>query len=244
MIRLEGISKKYGRRAACSDISFTAPRGEITALAGTNGAGKSTIMGIIAGVIGADGGKVFLDDLDAAADPAGARAITGTLFENNPLYGDLTVFEHLVFSAGMFGYEGKRASVAASGMIELCELESSAHRVIKNLSRGLRQRTGLALALVHDPQVLILDEPTQGLDPIQLETFRTILQSLRADKTILLSTHAMQEVESLCDRIVVIDGGVIAEEGTIEDIKRVTNTASVAEAFLSIVPRHSGEISS
>lgn len=241
MIRVSGLVKNYGRVRACSDVSFEAHPGEVTALAGPNGAGKSTILKILSGVLLPDEGTVEVGTLNIHDDPVGSRRIVGTLFEDNPLYGEMTVLEHLVYVAGIYG-AGKLLSMrAAESAIESCKLSSVAKRRVSSLSRGFRQRTGLALSLVHDPEILILDEPTSGLDPVQLEEFRSILHSVSRTKTILLSTHIMQEIESICEKIIIVNEGRIIASGTLSDVCAGAGTDSIEKAFLSYVNVREGD---
>lgn len=235
MVRVENLSKKYGPIIACEGVSFDIEPGKVTALAGPNGAGKSTVLKIISGILSPDSGNVTVGSFDVVKNPVEARGLAGTLFENAPLYADMTVREHLVFAGRLFGATSAQAAANAARMIETCKLEAVADRLAAGLSRGYRQRTGLALALVHDPDILVLDEPTSGLDPVQLAEFRSIIHSLSGSKTVLLSTHVMQEVESLCSAIVIMNKGHCVAKGSIADMCAAAGTDSVENAFLSIV---------
>jgi ABC-2 type transport system ATP-binding protein len=235
MVRVENLSKKYGPIIACEGVSFDIEPGKVTALAGPNGAGKSTVLKIISGILSPDSGNVTVGSFDVVKNPVEARGLAGTLFENAPLYADMTVREHLVFAGRLFGATSAQAAANAARMIETCKLEAVADRLAASLSRGYRQRTGLALALVHDPDILVLDEPTSGLDPVQLAEFRSIIHSLSGSKTVLLSTHVMQEVESLCSAIVIKNKGHCVAKGSIADMCAAAGTDSVENAFLSIV---------
>ena len=235
MIRVENLSKKYGPTMACTGVSFDIKPGEVTALAGPNGAGKSTVLKILSGILLPDSGNVVVGAFDVVKNPVEARRITGTLFETAPLYTDMTVREHLQFTARLFGSTAKEAVKNSEHLIETCKLEAVADRLAACLSRGYRQRAGLALALVHDPEILILDEPTSGLDPVQLAEFRAIIHSFSGSKTIILSTHVMQEVESLCSDIVIMDKGRCIARGSIADICAAAGADSIENAFLSIV---------
>jgi ABC-2 type transport system ATP-binding protein len=235
MVRVENLSKKYGPIIACEGVSFDIEPGKVTALAGPNGAGKSTVLKIISGILSPDSGNVTVGSFDVVKNPVEARGLAGTLFENAPLYADMTVREHLVFAGRLFGATSAQAAANAARMIETCKLEAVADRLAASLSRGYRQRTGLALALVHDPDILVLDEPTSGLDPVQLAEFRSIIHSLSGSKTVLLSTHVMQEVESLCSAIVIMNKGHCVAKGSIADMCAAAGTDSVENAFLSIV---------
>jgi ABC-2 type transport system ATP-binding protein len=235
MVRVENLSKKYGPIIACEGVSFNIEPGKVTALAGPNGAGKSTVLKIIAGVLSPDSGKVTVGTYDVTENPVEARSITGILFENAPLYSDMTVREHLMFAARLFGATSRQAAANAARLMERCKLEAVADRLAAGLSRGYRQRTGLALALVHDPEILVLDEPTSGLDPVQLAEFRSIIHSISGTTTVLLSTHVMQEVESLCSGIVIMNKGHCVAKGSIADICAAAGADSIENAFLSIV---------
>jgi ABC-type multidrug transport system, ATPase component len=242
MISASHLCKQYGNHRACSDISFEVFPGEVTALLGPNGAGKSTLLKMLAGVLRPSSGSVSITSHDIGTEPLAARRHTGCVFENAPLYGDLTVGEHLAFVAGMYGYSGEKLRSAISRTLAVCCLDSVSDAPVRTLSRGFRQRAGLALALVHDPDVLILDEPTSGLDPVQLAEFRSIVGSISSGKTILLSTHSMGEVESLCGRILMLSQGKLVGQGTIAELCRQTGAADIGEAFIRIVREQSGEI--
>lgn len=235
MIRVENLSKKYGPISACEEVSFDIRPGEVTALAGPNGAGKSTVLKIISGILLPDSGTVTVGRYDLHTNSIEARSITGTLFENAPLYTDMTVREHLLLAARLFGTAKKKANDNADRVIETCNLAPVADRLVSGISRGYRQRAGLALALIHDPEILVLDEPTSGLDPVQLEEFRAIIHSVSGSKTVILSTHVMQEVESLCSGIIIMNRGHCIARGSIADVCAKAGTDSIERAFLSIV---------
>ena len=243
MITLENVSKNYGYFRGCKEISFKVSQGEVTALVGPNGAGKTTILKMLSGILLPTSGNIQIDTFDISEFPLEAREITGSLFENTPLYSDMTVRNYLSFIAGMHGLSGKKARTSISDALDSCNLGDVANRLIGTLSRGYRQRASLAQALLHNPSILILDEPTSGLDPLQLEEFRKIILSLKNERTILLSTHIMQEVESLCSVIVMIHQGVLVEQGSIKDICKRNGVDSIERAFLNIVSQRSkGEI--
>lgn len=241
MVKVDRVTKSYGRTVACADISLTAEDGEITALVGPNGAGKSTFLSLLAGVLLPDRGTVSLNGHDTAADPVEARRQTGTVFENAPLYDSLTVAEHLRFTSGVYGLGGLQARSACERVLSESGLSEVANKPVRHLSRGFRQRTALAQALVHDPGILFLDEPTSGLDPLQIAEFRAILGRLSPGKTIFLSTHIMQEVETMCTRVVMLDRGTLIASGSIADILAQTGESTVERAFLSLSGRHRGE---
>ncbi len=216
-IKIDHLTKNYGVQTAVNDISFEAKKGVITGFLGPNGAGKSTTMKMITGYIRPNSGKIWVEGIDVLEEPMQVKKITGYLPENNPLYLDMYIREFLTFIGGMYHLGGVKARVA--DVIQLCGLERESHKKIRALSKGYRQRVGLAKALIHDPEILILDEPTSGLDPNQIVEIREVIKQAGRDKTILLSTHIMQEVEALCDQVVIIDRGNIVANDKLEKIK-------------------------
>jgi ABC-2 type transport system ATP-binding protein len=240
MIQVRAVSKSFGSISACKNISLEAKQGEIVALLGPNGAGKSTIIKMLAGIIAPTSGTVSICGFDLSTDAEEAKRRSGYVFEGAPLYADMTVAESISFVAGMHGLGRNASQIAAECTIERCNLGDVSGRIIGNLSKGFRQRTALALALVHDPQVLVLDEPSSGLDPVQLDGFRDIIRTIAPEKTIIFSTHVMQEVESLCTRAVMIDGGSIIADGSIADICASTGMNGIEEAFLALVRVQNG----
>ncbi len=242
MISVDRLTKKYGTVEACTDITFEVLPGEVTALLGPNGAGKSTILKILSGVLLPSSGTVHICEKDTEQFPGQTRSLTGSLFEDVPLYDNLTVSQQLRFMAAMYGLSRVQVKDTVERLIDTCSLTDVANRLAKGLSRGFRQRTGLAMALVHDPQVLVLDEPTSGLDPLQIDEFRSLILKLAPNKTILLSTHIMQEVETLCAKVVMIDRGILIEKGTIAEICSRTHTVSIEKAFVALAKsRKKGE---
>ena len=210
----ENITKLYGKQKALNDVSFLIRPGEVVGLLGPNGAGKSTIMKIIACFIPASSGDVKVYGHDVIEESLDVRKSVGYLPENNPLYLDMYVKEYLAFLAGIYKL-GKKARSRIAEIIGLTGLELEQHKKIGALSKGYRQRVGLAKALIHDPEVLILDEPTSGLDPNQLLEIRNLIRKIGQEKTILLSTHIMQEVEAICDRVIIIHkGSIVADDYT------------------------------
>ena len=242
MITLENVTKNYGSFRGCSEISFKVSPGKVTALVGPNGAGKTTILKILSGILLPSSGKVVIDSYDISDFPIEAREITGSVFENTPLYTDMTVKEYLLFVAGMHGISGVKARKSIRDALGICNLGEVLNRNIAALSRGYRQRISLAQALLHEPSVLILDEPTSGLDPLQLEEFRKIINSLKNERTILLSTHIMQEVESLCSEVVMIHKGILVEQGSIINICEKNGVETIERAFLKIVSQESKRV--
>ena len=216
-ITVNHLTKVYGTQRALDNISFEAEKGKITGFLGPNGAGKSTTMKIATGYIGLTDGSVQVVGVDVSKEPLQVKRLTGYLPENNPLYLEMYVREYLGFIAASYGLKNKKSRIEE--MIEMCGLEREKYKKIEALSKGYRQRVGLAQALIHDPQVLILDEPTSGLDPNQLVDIRQLIKSLGKDKTVFLSTHIMQEVEAICDRVIIINKGKIVADKKLKDLK-------------------------
>jgi ABC-2 type transport system ATP-binding protein len=207
-ITVSNVTRLYGTQKALDDVSFTIGRGEIVGFLGPNGAGKSTMMKIITGYIPATSGVVTVGGFNVEEEVIEVRQRTGYLPENNPLYHDMYVKEYLRFIAGIYRL-GKKSNERIREIIETTGLSPEQHKKIGALSKGYRQRVGLAQALIHDPDILILDEPTSGLDPNQIVEIRNLISEAGKDKTVMLSTHIMQEVEALCHRIIIIDRGKI-----------------------------------
>ncbi len=217
-ISVKHINKLYGDQRAVDDISFDIPAGQIVGFIGPNGAGKSTTMKIITGYLPPTSGDVWVDDLHIAEHPRRVKSIIGYLPENNPLYPELYVKEYLLYVAGLYGLHGTEADRKVEQIIDETGLSPERRKKIGNLSKGYRQRVGISQALIHDPNVLILDEPTSGLDPNQIVEIRNLISNVGREKTILLSTHIMQEVEAICDRVIIIHDGAIAADEAAGDI--------------------------
>ena len=213
-IEVTNLSKYYGEQAAVRDISFSVGKGEIVGFLGPNGAGKSTTMKIITGFIPSSSGEVKVCGLPVDVDTLNTRQLIGYLPENNPLYLDMYVKEYLEFVGKIYKVDNIRDRV--SDMIKAVGLEVEQNKKIGALSKGYRQRVGLAQAIIHDPEVLILDEPTSGLDPNQLAEIRELIKKIGKQKTVMLSTHIMQEVEAICDRVVIINKGQIVADNKAE----------------------------
>lgn len=207
-ISVQGVTKFYGEQKALDNVSFEVKTGQIVGFLGPNGAGKSTMMKIITGFIPASSGKVFINSEEVGTDDPGIRKKIGYLPENNPLYPEMYIREYLGFVASIYqmGTEKKKA---INNIIEVTGLTSEQNKKIGALSKGYRQRVGLAQALIHSPEILILDEATTGLDPNQIVEIRNLIKEAGREKTVLLSTHIMQEVDAICDRIVIIDKGIV-----------------------------------
>ena len=215
-IEVKNVTKNYGEQKALNDVSISIKPGEIVGFLGPNGAGKSTIMKIITCFIPQSEGKVSVCGFDVETDAMEVKKRVGYLPEHNPLYSDMFVKEYLTFIAGLHGLKNKKERV--DEMVQLVGLEREQHKIIGALSKGYRQRVGLAQALIHDPEVLILDEPTTGLDPNQIVEIRNLIKKLGEQKTVMMSTHIMQEVEAICDRVIIINQGKIVADDTSEHI--------------------------
>jgi ABC-2 type transport system ATP-binding protein len=212
-IAVKEISKRYGSQLAVNKVSFEVHTGEIVGFIGPNGAGKSTTMKMITGTLSPDSGSIRINDLSALEHQREIRGMIGYLPENNPLYHEMYIREYLQYVAGLYKLNGKEARERISIVIEMTSLSREVSKKIGNLSKGYRQRVGLAQALIHDPEILILDEPTSGLDPNQLVEIRNLVSNIGKEKTVLLSTHILQEVEAICDRVIIINnGGIVADD--------------------------------
>jgi len=213
-IEVVNISKSYGTQKALDAVSFSVKKGEIVGFLGPNGAGKSTLMKILTTYINADEGSATVNSFDVNSNQKAVQLSVGYLPEHNPLYLDLYVREYLAFNADVY----KVAKSRINDVIELTGLASESHKKIGQLSKGYRQRVGLANALLHNPDVLILDEPTTGLDPNQLVEIRNVIKNVGKDKTVFLSTHIMQEVEAICDRVIIINNGKIVTDKKLDKL--------------------------
>ncbi len=218
------VTKMYGLQRALDDVSFSIDQGEVVALLGPNGAGKSTMMKIIACYLSQTAGKVSVCGYDVNKQPLAVKQKLGYLPENNPLYTDMYVKEYLLFVAGLHRL-GKASRQRVDEMVEVVGLVSEYKKPISALSKGYRQRVGIAQALIHDPEVLILDEPTAGLDPNQLAEVRQLIREAGKDKTVIFSTHIMQEVEAVCNRVIIINKGKIIADAPTGEV-RLLNRAS------------------
>ncbi|REG85425.1 gliding motility-associated ABC transporter ATP-binding subunit GldA [Algoriphagus antarcticus] len=218
-LEVSQLTKLYGTQKALDDVSFSATPGRILGFLGPNGAGKSTAMKIITGFLSADSGDVKVMGKDAINSPNKVSPLIGYLPEHNPLYVDMYVREFLEFSGGLYGLSENNLKSRTNEMLHRTGLEPEQHKKIGQLSKGYRQRVGLARALIHDPQVIILDEPTTGLDPNQLVEIRNLIQEVAKDKTLILSTHIMQEVEAICHDVVIINKGKILAADSLANLK-------------------------
>jgi ABC-2 type transport system ATP-binding protein len=219
-IVVEHLTKKYGYQKAVDNISFHVKTGEVLGFLGPNGAGKTTTMKILTGLISSSEGTARIGDFSVSEQGDEIKKIIGYLPENNPLYLDMPVIDYLEFSAAIQGVAKNMVADRIREMIRICGLNDEKHKKIGELSKGYRQRVGLAQAMIHDPQVLILDEPTSGLDPNQIVEIRRLIKELGKEKTVILSTHILPEVEATCDRILIISKGKIVADGTSENLRR------------------------
>jgi len=229
MIEAVGLSKFYGPFAAVKEVSFEVSEGELVAFLGPNGAGKSTTMKLLTGYIAASEGAARIAGHDMATDRLGGSARLGYLPENGPLYPDMTPDGLLNFFADARGMSREYREERIDAVVELCKLGSVFHKPISKLSKGYRQRVGMAQALLHEPDVLILDEPTVGLDPNQIREMRSTMQKLGQEKTILLSTHILREVEAMASRVILVDEGRLVFDGTVADLAK--DQGGLEEAF-------------
>jgi ABC-2 type transport system ATP-binding protein len=224
-ILVEHLSKSYGQQFALNDLTFSVISGEIVGLIGPNGAGKSTLMKIICSLVMPSSGKVNVNGISVTEHSGEIRRMLGYLPENNPLYTDLYVKEYLLYVAGLYKL-GKKSEKRVSEVIGLTGLGDEMHKPIGVLSKGYRQRVGLAQAIIHDPDILILDEPTTGLDPNQIVEIRNLISELGKEKTVILSTHIMQEVEAICQRVVILNKGRLIANDLTENIGTYSSSES------------------
>jgi ABC-2 type transport system ATP-binding protein len=233
-IRIENLTKHYGAQIAVNDISFEVKPGEILGFLGPNGAGKTTTMKMIAGYFPPDAGNIYLGGHSILERDM--RSHIGYLPENNPLYLDMPLMDYLAFCAALNGISNDQIPTRVREMVRICGLNVEKHKRIGELSKGYRQRVGLAQAMIHDPAVLILDEPTTGLDPNQIVEIRQLIRDLGKEKTVILSTHILPEVEATCDRILIINKGVIAADGTADMLRKQAQGKQVLHARIEGAP--------
>ncbi|MBV6404963.1 MAG: ATP-binding cassette domain-containing protein [Flavobacteriales bacterium] len=219
-IRIEGLTKRYGQQAAVDGIGLHVRPGEVLGFLGPNGAGKTTTMKMICGLLAPDAGSIEVGGRSVLTDQQAVRRHIGYLPENNPLYEDMPVLDHLRFAARLQGLSPERIRERLGEMVRVCGLDAEKHKRVGELSKGYRQRVGLAQAMVHDPEVLILDEPTTGLDPNQIVEIRELIKEVGRAKTVIFSTHILPEVEATCDRILIINRGRIVADGSPTDLRR------------------------
>lgn len=225
MIRVQNLTKAFGPKLAVNNVSFSVERGEVLGFLGPNGAGKSTSMRMITGFIPPTSGTVSIGGFDILEKPIEAKRLIGYLPENAPAYTDMTVYGFLSFAAELRGLRGDAKKKAVTRAVEMCFLESVLHQSIDTLSKGFRHRTCFAQSVIHDPQVLILDEPTDGLDPNQKHEVRSLIKRMGEKKAIIFSTHILEEVEAACSRAIIIDRGQIVANGTPSELKQRSDHA-------------------
>ena len=235
-VKVEHLTKIYDDQKAVDDLSFEVTEGRILGFLGSNGAGKSTTMKIATGYIPPSQGTVFVNGMDVRSNSLKIRNITGYLAEQNPLYTEMYIAEFLRFCGGLYELSGRKLKHRVAEMMDLCGLMPEQKKKIGKLSKGYKQRVGLAQALIHEPEVLILDEPTSGLDPNQITEIRNLIKHLSLHKTVLLSTHIMQEVEALCEDVVIINKGKIVGSGTVDELKSKSEKGMVLIVEFSAEP--------
>ena len=219
MIEVRGLTKTYGSERAVDDISFEVKKGEVLGFLGPNGAGKSTTMKVITCYLNPTMGTVLVDNMDVRKESLAVRKRIGYLPENTPLYQDMTTSEYLTFVASLRGIPSADRSKRMAHMASVCGIGNVMGKRIEELSKGYRQRVGLAQAMIHDPEIVILDEPTSGLDPNQIVEIRELIKGIGLEKTVILSTHILSEVQASCDRVLIINRGTLVADGTPDDLK-------------------------
>jgi ABC-2 type transport system ATP-binding protein len=224
-IEVNNLTKKYGNQIAVNDISFNVAKGEIVGFLGPNGAGKSTTMKMITGYLNADAGSINVAGIKVNADDIATKQKIGYLPEANPLYFEMYVREYLLFNAGI--HQITNAKQKIEEVIQTVGLTTEAHKKIAQLSKGYKQRVGLAAAILHNPEVLILDEPTSGLDPNQIIEIRNVIKQLSLNKTVLFSSHILQEVEAICDRVIIINKGNIVANDSLQNLQQNNNNKQI-----------------
>ena len=229
MIKAENISKSFGFVKAIDDLSFEVKTGEIIGFLGPNGAGKTTTMRILTGFLAPDQGKVTIEDVSVAEDPTAAQKFIGYLPENNPLYGEMQVKEVLSLAADLQNIPKNEREEAFDFVVKSAGIESVFYRPVGELSKGYKQRVGIATALIHKPKIIIMDEPTEGLDPNQRTEIRKLIKKLAEKHTVIMSTHVMQEASAVCNRMLIINKGKIVADGTAEEISQASNNENILQ---------------
>lgn len=233
MIYVENLTKFYDETRALNNVSFKVEKGEILGLLGPNGAGKTTTLRILTGFLSKTSGTVKIKDFDISEDPIEVKKLIGYFPETAPLYSDMLVFDYLSFIADMRELKKEKKQKRIIELSNLCGLTSVMHKSIKELSKGYKQRVGLAHAMMNDPEILILDEPTSGLDPNQIVEIRDLIKEIGKEKTVILSSHILSEVEVTCDRIVIINQGNLVADGTTDKLKESVNKGFIINLCLS-----------
>lgn len=234
MLKVEHLTKKYGKRTVVDDLSFTAEKGEILGLLGPNGAGKSTTMNMLTGYLAPDNGSIDLDDKDLTNPKNRKKVLIGYMPEIPPLYNDMTVKEYLIFAAELKGIKRTLVKTRVDEVMEQASVTDVKDRLIKNLSKGYRQRVGFACAVLGDPELIILDEPTAGLDPRQIVAMRELILSLKKDHLVILSSHILSEIEEVCDHVLIISKGKLVLSDNTEHLLEEHNDESLEDVFLEL----------
>ncbi len=242
MIEAQALTRRYGDFTAVRDVSFSVPDGEILGILGPNGAGKTTTIRMITGFLPPTRGQVTVNGRDLFSEPSKARRDIGYLPETVALYPEMRVHEYLAYRAKLQGMNSADAGAAIGDTVERCLLQDVEHQIIGTLSKGYRQRVGLAAAILHQPQVLVLDEPTVGLDPKQIIAIRELIRELGQDRTLLLSTHILPEVEQLCQRVLIIDRGHIIADGTPAELRAQARGNSMISVTIKDAPPQAGDV--
>lgn len=227
MIEIKNITKRFGNVKAVDDLSFSIKQGDVVGILGPNGAGKTTTMRIITGFLSSDKGSVIIDGINIDNDPISAQKKIGYLPENNPLYKNMQVAEFLDLAANLHQIPSSEKKEALDFVVKAVSIEKVYYRPIGELSKGYKQRVGIAAALIHKPKVIILDEPTEGLDPNQRTEIRQLIKDLAKEHTIVMSTHVMQEASAVCNRIIIINKGKLIADGTADQLSRMSKTEKV-----------------
>jgi len=233
MIKVENLVKNFGPKIAVNDVSFSVERGEVLGFLGPNGAGKSTTMRMVTGFIPPTSGRISVGGHDILQNPIPAKRLVGYLPENAPSYADMSVQGFLGFVAELRGMTGDAKKKAIGHAVEMCMLENVLHQTIDTLSKGYRHRTCLAQSIIHDPDILIMDEPTDGLDPNQKHEVRNLIKRMGANKAIIFSTHILEEVDAACSRVIIIDRGKIVANGTPDELRRRSPRAGAVSVVVS-----------
>jgi ABC-2 type transport system ATP-binding protein len=234
MIEVKDLVKTYGSKRAVNGVSFNVRRGDILGFLGPNGAGKSTTMKMITGFLRPDSGSARVDGIDVADDPVAVKRRLGYLPENAPAYPEMTVEEFLIFIAEVRGFRGPARDGPVDRAVKLTHLEPVRKQSLETLSKGYKQRVGFAQALLHDPPTLVLDEPTDGLDPNQKNEVRTLIKNMAAEKAVILSTHILEEVEAICNRVIIISQGRVVVDETPAQLQARQPRARLDEIFRSL----------
>lgn len=233
MIKVENLVKNFGPKLAVNDVTFSVERGEVLGFLGPNGAGKSTTMRMVTGFIPPTAGRITVGGYDMLANPIPAKRLIGYLPENAPSYADMTVQGFLRFAAEMRGLTGDAKRKAVNRAVEMCMLENVLYQTIDTLSKGYRHRTCLAQSVIHDPDILVMDEPTDGLDPNQKHEVRNLIKRMGSNKAIIFSTHILEEVDAACSRVIIIDRGKIVANGTPDELRRRSQLAGAVSLVLA-----------